>query len=81
MGLLWIWKDNNICKIARYYQDRGLSAALICCDVTRPAAYTQLETLAKQANVAFYGNPMRKDAAKIVKGGNGKIQGQAGYDM
>src|SRR5271163_985017 len=55
MGLYGSGKTTTSAKLAKYYQDRGLGAALICCDVTRPAAYTQLETLAKQANVAFYG--------------------------
>lgn len=67
MGLYGSGKTTTSAKLAKYYQDRGLSAALICCDVTRPAAYTQLETLAKQANVAFFGDPNEKNAAKIVK--------------
>ncbi len=69
MGLYGSGKTTTAAKLAKYYQDRGLSAGVICCDVARPAAYEQLETLAKQANVAFYGAKGEKNAAKIVKDG------------
>ena len=74
MGLYGSGKTTTAAKLAKFYQDRGLGAALICCDVTRPAAYTQLETLAKQANVAFFGMEGEKDAAKIVKMGLEKFK-------
>jgi signal recognition particle subunit SRP54 len=74
MGLYGSGKTTTAAKLAKYYQNRGLSAALICCDVTRPAAYTQLETLAKQANIAFFGNPQEKNATKIVKEGMNKFK-------
>lgn len=67
MGLYGSGKTTTAAKLAKYYQDRGLSAALVCCDVTRPAAYTQLETLSKQANVAFFGIENDKSAVKIIK--------------
>ncbi|MEM3827564.1 MAG: signal recognition particle receptor subunit alpha, partial [Candidatus Micrarchaeaceae archaeon] len=47
-GLYGSGKTTTAAKLAKFYQDRGLSAGLICCDVTRPAAYEQLESLAKQ---------------------------------
>lgn len=69
MGLYGSGKTTTSAKIAKFYQDRGLSAGLICCDVSRPAAYTQLETLAKQAGVPFFGMKDEKVADKIVKEG------------
>jgi signal recognition particle subunit SRP54 len=69
MGLYGSGKTTTAAKLAKYYQDRGLSAALVCCDVTRPAAYTQLETLARQANVGFFGMETEKTASKIIKAG------------
>ena len=69
MGLYGSGKTTTAAKLAKYYQDRGLSAALICCDVSRPAAYEQLEMLAKQANISFFGKKGEKDAAKIAKEG------------
>ena len=76
MGLYGSGKTTTSAKIAKFYQDRGMSAALICCDVTRPAAYTQLETLAKQANVPFFGILGEKSAAKIAKEGLEKFKGK-----
>jgi signal recognition particle subunit SRP54 len=66
-GMYGSGKTTTSAKLAKFYQDRGLSVGLICCDVTRPAAYEQLETLAKQANVSFYGLKGEKDVRKIVK--------------
>ncbi len=74
MGLYGSGKTTTAAKLAKFYQDRGMSAAVICCDVSRPAAYEQLETLAKQANVAFYGEKGEKDASKIAKRGLDKFR-------
>jgi signal recognition particle subunit SRP54 len=74
MGLYGSGKTTSSAKLAKYYQDRGLGAAVICCDVTRPAAYEQLETLAKQANVSFFGIKGEKDAARIAKEGAEKFK-------
>ncbi|MEM3199428.1 MAG: signal recognition particle receptor subunit alpha [Candidatus Micrarchaeaceae archaeon] len=68
-GLYGSGKTTTAAKLAKYYQDRGLSAVLICTDTTRPAAYEQLETLAKQANVSFFGIKGEKNAAKIIEEG------------
>ncbi len=74
MGLYGSGKTTTSAKLAKFYQDRGLSAGLICCDVSRPAAYTQLETLARQANVPFFGMKDEKSADKIAKEGLGKFK-------
>jgi len=67
LGLYGSGKTTTAAKLAKYYQDRGLSSAVIACDVSRPAAYEQLETLAKQAGVGFFGIKGEKDVVKIVK--------------
>jgi signal recognition particle subunit SRP54 len=74
MGLYGSGKTTSTAKLAKFYQDRGLSAAVICCDVTRPAAYEQLETLAKQANVGFFGMKGEGDASRIVKEGMARFR-------
>ncbi len=74
MGLYGSGKTTTAAKLAKFYQDRGLSSALICCDVSRPAAYEQLETLAKQANISFFGKKGEKDSAKIAKEGIDKFK-------
>ncbi len=66
MGLYGSGKTTTAAKLAKFYQDRGLSALLVCCDTARPAAYEQLETLAKQANVAFFGARGERDAPAII---------------
>ena len=74
MGLYGSGKTTTSAKLAKFYQDRGLSAGLICCDVSRPAAYRQLETLAKQANVPFFGIEAEKSADRIAKEGLAKFK-------
>ncbi len=66
MGLYGSGKTTTAAKIAKFYQERGLSSALIACDVSRPAAYEQLETLAKQAGVGFFGIKGESNVRKIV---------------
>lgn len=68
-GMYGSGKTTSAAKLAKFYQERGLGVGVICCDVTRPAAYEQLETLAKQANVGFFGMKGEKDVRKIVKNG------------
>jgi signal recognition particle subunit SRP54 len=67
LGLYGAGKTTVAAKLAKFYQDRGLGSGLISCDVTRPAAYEQLETLAKQAGVGFFGIKDEKNVRKIVK--------------
>ncbi len=67
LGLFGSGKTTSAAKLAKFYQDRGLSSALIACDVFRPAAYEQLETLAKQAGVGFFGIKDETDVRKIIK--------------
>lgn len=68
-GLYGSGKTTTAAKLAKFYQSRGLSAGVICCDVSRPAAYEQLETLAKQANIGFFGIKGERDPSKIAKEG------------
>ncbi len=74
LGLYGSGKTTTAAKLARYYQERGLSSALIACDVSRPAAYEQLETLAKQAGVGFYGIKDEIDVRKILKGAQAALK-------
>jgi signal recognition particle subunit SRP54 len=74
MGLYGAGKTTTAAKLAKFYQDRGLSAGVICCDVSRPAAYEQLETLAKQANVGFFGVKGEKDPVAILRQGLDKLK-------
>jgi signal recognition particle subunit SRP54 len=74
LGMYGSGKTTTSAKLAKFYQDRGLSVGLICCDVARPAAYEQLETLAKQINASFFGMKGEKDAARIVRDGLSELK-------
>ena len=67
LGLYGSGKTTCAAKLAKFYQDRGLGSGLVACDVFRPAAYEQLETLAKQAGVGFFGIKDETDVRKIIK--------------
>ncbi len=75
-GIYGSGKTTTAAKLAKFYQDRGLGVGLICCDVSRPAAYEQLETLAKQANAGFFGMKGEKDVARIVREGMAALKGK-----
>ncbi len=76
MGLYGSGKTTTAAKLAKYYQDHGLSSALIACDVSRPAAYDQLKQLAEQAGVGFFGIQNEKDVRKIVKEALKELRGK-----
>ena len=75
-GIYGSGKTTTAAKLAKFYQDRGLGVGLICCDVSRPAAYEQLETLAKQANAGFFGIKGENDVARIVREGVAQFKGK-----
>jgi signal recognition particle subunit SRP54 len=67
VGLFGNGKTTSAGKLANYYKKRGLKVAVIQTDTWRPAAYEQLETLAKKSGVAFYGKKEEKNPEKIYK--------------
>ena len=52
-------------KLAKFYKKRGSKVAVIQTDTWRPAAYDQLEQLAKTVGVDFFGNKKEKNPVKI----------------
>ncbi|MBM3229273.1 signal recognition particle protein [Candidatus Parvarchaeota archaeon] len=66
VGLFGSGKTTTCGKLAHFYKSRGLSVALVCADTDRPAAYEQLEQVAKNAGAKFYGMKGEKDVKKIV---------------
>ncbi|MEM3362384.1 MAG: signal recognition particle receptor subunit alpha [Candidatus Anstonellaceae archaeon] len=67
LGLYGSGKTTTAAKLAHYYKNRGLSVALLCADVDRPAAYEQLEQLSKKVGATFYGIKNEKDLEKILE--------------
>jgi len=69
VGLYGQGKTTTCGKLAKYFQKHGLNVALIAGDVHRPAAYDQLQQLAKNTNAGFYGVRGETKAPKIVREG------------
>jgi len=66
VGIQGSGKTTNAAKLARYFQKRGLKAALICADTYRPGAYAQLQQLANRINIPLYGEPQNKNSIDIA---------------
>ncbi len=66
LGLYGSGKTTTAGKLAHFYKSRGLSVALVSCDTDRPAAYEQLQQVAKYSGAAFYGINGEKDVRKII---------------
>ena len=70
VGLHGSGKTTSSGKLARHLaKKRDYRPALVACDVYRPAAIDQLETLAKNENCLFYGERDEKDVIKIARRG------------
>lgn len=78
VGLYGQGKTTTTGKLSKWYSKKGLKVGVIAADVHRPAAYHQLQQLALQTKVAFYGNPNTKagDAPRIVAEGLKEFQKQ-----
>ncbi len=69
VGLYGQGKTTAAGKLAKFFTRKGMSVGLIAADVHRVAAYHQLEQLAKQLNVSFFGSEKEKDPVKIARNG------------
>ncbi len=66
LGLYGSGKTTTAGKLAHFYKSRGLSVALVSCDTDRPAAFEQLQQVAKYSGSSFYGIAGEKDMRKII---------------
>ena len=69
VGIQGTGKTTASVKLARFYQKRGMSPAIVCADTYRPGAFDQLRQLAERVNVPIYGEPNSNEVLKIVKRG------------
>jgi signal recognition particle subunit SRP54 len=69
VGIQGSGKTTAAAKLARYFQKKGLTPALICADTYRPGAYAQLQQLASRINIPIYGDSKAKDPVKVVSEG------------
>ncbi|MBW8782820.1 MAG: signal recognition particle protein [Verrucomicrobia bacterium] len=78
-GLHGSGKTTSTAKLGRLLKKRGYRPFVIACDVYRPAAIDQLEILAKQEELGFYGDRVSKDVPAIGAAGLAAAQA-AGAD-
>ncbi|MDD3263520.1 MAG: signal recognition particle receptor subunit alpha [Candidatus Nanoarchaeia archaeon] len=67
LGLYGSGKTTTVGKMGKLLRRKGYKPLLVSLDTFRPAAYKQLETLAKSINVDVFGNPNAKDPIEILK--------------
>jgi signal recognition particle subunit SRP54 len=69
VGLQGSGKTTTAAKLARKLKAEGRATRLVACDVYRPAAIDQLETLGAQLDVPVYADRGTTDVLKIAKAG------------
>ncbi|MEO7086289.1 MAG: signal recognition particle protein [Gemmatimonadaceae bacterium] len=69
VGLQGSGKTTTAAKLARRLKAESRPTRLVACDVYRPAAIDQLETLGKELDVPVYADRTTKDVVKIAKAG------------
>ncbi len=67
VGLFGNGKTTTAGKLAKFFSKRGYKVALLQTDTWRPAAYDQLQQIAKTVNVPFYGTRKAKNPTDIYK--------------
>ncbi|MBW7896113.1 MAG: signal recognition particle protein [Opitutaceae bacterium] len=65
VGLHGSGKTTSTAKLGKLLKKKGARPFVVACDVQRPAAIDQLEILAKQEELAFYGDRVSKDVPAI----------------
>ena len=74
VGLFGSGKTTTAGKLAKFYKKRGYKIAVMQTDTWRPAAYDQLEQLAKDVGVDFMGIKKEKDPVNIYLAFEKKIK-------
>lgn len=73
LGLFGCGKTSLAGKLAYFYKTHGLPVVLVGCDFSRPAAFEQLEQIAKLVNVPVINGKNIKEAEKELKDQKNKI--------
>jgi len=69
VGLHGSGKTTSTAKLGRMLKRKGYRPFVVACDVQRPAAIDQLEILARQEELGFYGDRVSKDVPSIGAAG------------
>lgn len=67
-GLQGSGKTTQSAKLALYLKKQNKKVMIAACDLQRPAAIDQLETLGKQVDVPIYADQGQKNPVKVAKG-------------
>lgn len=67
LGLQGSGKTTSSAKLAVKLKKEGKNPLLVACDVYRPAAIKQIQTLGKEIGVEVFSDEVSKDVQKIVK--------------
>ncbi len=67
VGLQGAGKTTHAAKIAGYFKKQGKRPLLVACDVYRPAAITQLQTVGKQLDIPVFSLGDKESPVKISK--------------
>lgn len=68
-GLQGSGKTTTVAKLARLLKERRKKSVLVAsCDIYRPAAIDQLETLSKEVGAVFYPSDITQDPVAIARG-------------
>lgn len=76
-GLQGSGKTTQSAKLALYLKKQNKKVLVAACDLQRPAAIDQLETLGKQVEVAIYADRDQKNPVKVAKGALEKAKKEA----
>ncbi len=68
-GLYGAGKTTTAGKLADFYRKKELKVGVIAADTDRPAAHEQLQQIAEQVDVEFYGEKNTDSPSEIVKNG------------
>ena len=69
VGLNGSGKTTASAKLSKHLKQMGQASVLVACDLQRPAAIQQLETLGRQVGVAVYEDGASQSTAKVAKDG------------
>ena len=69
VGLQGSGKTTTAAKLARKLKGEGKGTRLVACDIYRPAAIDQLETLGQQLDVPVFAERDTRDVVKIARNG------------
>ena len=76
VGLQGSGKTTTAAKLALHLRKKGYRPGMIACDLQRPAAIDQLETLGREHGIPVYADKGAKDVRKVAEAGQRALRGE-----